>query len=71
MIDVITDVDFSGDLTVRTSDNVKSKIKVKFKFGTLNHDGQTIEFTGTRGKIFHETLLKSMCEVGLQVIKQQ
>ena len=69
--DLITDIDFNGELTLKSSDNTKNKVKVSFKFGNLNHNGQIIEFHGTKGKIFHETLLKAICETGLEVINRQ
>ncbi len=69
--DLITDLEFNGQLTIKSTDSKNKTIDINFEFGTQNLNGQIISFSGTRGKIYIEEILKSMCEAGLETIKRQ
>ncbi len=69
--DLITDCEFNGQLTIKSTDSKNKTIDINFEFGTQNLNGQIISFSGTKGKIYIEEILKSMCEAGLETIKRQ
>jgi len=68
---LITDCEFNGQLTIKSTDSKNKTIDINFEFGTQGLNGQIISFSGTRGKIYIEEILKSMCEAGLETIKRQ
>tara|TARA_R110002110_G_C13186208_1_gene694068 strand:+ start:434 stop:652 length:219 start_codon:yes stop_codon:yes gene_type:complete len=70
-MNLITDIEFNGELTIKSTDSKNKTIDINFEFGTQNHSGQIISFSGTRGVIYVEEILKNMCEAGLIVIKRQ
>jgi len=69
--DLITNIEFNGQLTIKSTNSKNKTIDINFEFGTQNLNGQIISFSGTRGKIYIEEILKSMCEAGLETIKRQ
>jgi|TARA_R110002074_G_scaffold84444_1_gene187451 hypothetical protein len=68
---LITDCEFNGQLTIKSTDSKNKTIDINFEFGTQGLNGQIISFSGTKGKIYIEAILKSMCEAGLETIKRQ
>ena len=68
---LITDCEFNGQLTVKTTDSKNKTIDINFEFGTQGNNGQIISFSGTKGLIYVEEILKQMCEAGLIVIQRQ
>ena len=69
--DVISDIEFNGQITIKTYGSKNKTLDINFEFGTQNGHGQIISFSGTKGKIFLEYIIKSMCEQGLEAIKRQ
>ena len=70
-IDLITDIEFNGKLTIKSTDSKNKTIDINFEFGTHNMSGEIISFSGTKGSIYIDEILKQMCEAGLIVIKRQ
>ena len=68
---LITDCEFNGQLTIKSKDSKNRTIDINFEFGTQGLNGQIISFSGTKGKIDIEPILKSMCEAGLESINRQ
>jgi hypothetical protein len=68
---LITDCEFNGQLTIKSTDSKNKTIDINFEFGTQGLNGQIISFSGTKSKIYIEEILKSMCEAGLETIKRQ
>jgi len=68
---LITDCEFNGQLTIKSTDSKNKTIDINFEFGTQGLNGQIISFSGTKGKIYIETILQSMCQAGLEEIKRQ
>ena len=68
---LITNCEFNGQLTIKSTDSKNKTIDINFEFGTQDGNGQIISFSGTKGKIYIEEILKSMCEAGLETINRQ
>jgi len=68
---LITNCEFNGQLTIKSTDSKNKTIDINFEFGTQGLNGQIISFSGTKSKIYIEEILKSMCEAGLETIKRQ
>ena len=68
---LITDCEFNGQLTIKSTNSKNQTIDINFEFGTQGLNGHIISFSGTKGKIYIEAILKSMCEAGLETIKRQ
>jgi hypothetical protein len=69
--DLITDLEFNGQLTIKSTDSKNKTIDINFEFGTQNMSGEIISFSGTKNLIYVDAILKQMCEAGLIIIKRQ
>ena len=49
---LITDCEFNGQLTIKSTDSKNKTIDINFEFGTQGLNGQIISFSGTKGKIY-------------------
>ena len=68
---LITNIEFNGQLTIKSKDNKKKTIDINFEFGTQDLNGEIISFSGTKNVIILDMLMKQICESGLEIIKRQ
>lgn len=68
---LITNIEFNGELTIKSTDNKNKTIDINFEFGTQDLNGEIISFSGTKNVLILDMLMKQICESGLEIIKRQ
>ena len=68
---IITNIEFNGELTIKSTDNKNKTIDINFEFGTQDSNGEIISFSGTKNVLILDMLMKQICESGLEIIKRQ